>query len=44
MKSIGISTVNSIEDILKLDSVVEAHADFVKLNPQTLISNYLLEK
>jgi beta-phosphoglucomutase family hydrolase len=44
MKSIGIATVNSIEDILKLNSVVEAHDDFINLYPQTLIKNYLLEK
>jgi beta-phosphoglucomutase family hydrolase len=41
MKSIGIATVNSIEDILKLDSVVEAYNDFVELNPQKLIEKYL---
>jgi beta-phosphoglucomutase family hydrolase len=40
MKSIGIATVNSIEDILKLDSVVEAHDDFVKLKPQNLVAKY----
>lgn len=41
MKSIGITTVNSAEDILKLDSVVEAHADFTKLYPQDLTEKYL---
>jgi beta-phosphoglucomutase family hydrolase len=41
MKSIGIATVNSIEDMLKLDSVVEAHQDFSNLNPQELIEKYL---
>ena len=41
MQSIGIATVNSIEDILKLDSVVEAHDDFTKLNPLELIEKYL---
>ena len=41
MKSIGIATVNSIEDILKLDSVVEAHQDFSQLNPQELILKYV---
>ena len=41
MKSIGIATVNSIEEILKLDSVVEAHADFTELDPQSLIEKYL---
>lgn len=41
MHSIGIATVNSIEDILKLDSVVEAHRDFTGMNPQKLIEKYL---
>jgi beta-phosphoglucomutase family hydrolase len=41
MKSVGIATVNSIEDILKLDSVVEVQHDFSNLNPQKLIENYL---
>jgi beta-phosphoglucomutase len=41
MKSIGIATVNSIEDILQLDSVVEAHQDFMNLNAEELIRKYL---
>lgn len=41
MKSIGIATVNSIEDILKLVGVVEAHMDFSALNPQELIEKYV---
>lgn len=41
MKSIGIATVNSIEDILKLNSVVEAHTDFTNLSPQKLIEEYI---
>ena len=41
MKSIGIATVNSVEEILRLDSVVEAHADFTNLEPQELIEKYL---
>lgn len=44
MKSIGIATVNSIEDILKLDSVVEAHNNFNDLKAQELIEKYLVEK
>lgn len=44
MKSIGIATVNSIEDILQLDSVVEARDNFIDFNPQTLVKKYLLEK
>ncbi len=41
MKSIGIATVNSIEEILKLDSVVEAHENFLKINPQEIILKYV---
>ena len=41
MKSIGIATVNSFEDILECASVVEAHADFLGLSPQNLIEKYL---
>ena len=41
MKSIGIATVNSIEDILPLDSVMEAHPDFANLEPRDLIEKYL---
>lgn len=40
MRSIGIATVNSIEDILKCDSVVEAHLDFRGLDPQKLVERY----
>ena len=43
MKSIGIATVNSIEDILRLNSVVEAHDDFTNLKPQELVEKYLSE-
>lgn len=43
MKSIGIATVNSIEDILALDSVVEARIDFGALKPRELIEKYLPE-
>jgi beta-phosphoglucomutase family hydrolase len=41
MRSIGIATVNPIEAILKLDSVVEAHADFSGLSVQELIARYV---
>ena len=41
MKSIGIATVNSIEEILKLDSVVEADNDFSEFEPQELIEKFL---
>ena len=41
MKSIGIATVNRTEEILKLDSVVEAHHDFSGLSAQELIARYV---
>ncbi|HEY0458360.1 MAG TPA: HAD family phosphatase [Pyrinomonadaceae bacterium] len=41
MKSIGIATVNSIEEILQFESVVEAHHDFNDLTPQYLIDKYV---
>lgn len=41
MVSIGITTVNSAEDILKCDSVVEAHTNFTKLSPQDLVERYV---
>lgn len=41
MKSIGIATVNSVAEILKLDSVVEAHEDFFGLMPQELIERHV---
>lgn len=41
MKSIAITTVNSAEDVLERDSVVEAHSDFTKLSPRELVEKYL---
>ncbi len=41
MKSIGIATVNRVEDILKLDSVVAAYDDFTDLEPSELIEKFL---
>ena len=41
MRSVGITTVNSAEEILALDSVVEAHADFRGLEPRVLVKRYL---
>jgi beta-phosphoglucomutase len=41
MVAIGITTVNSADDLLKLDSVSEAHADFSGLDPAVLIERYL---
>lgn len=40
MRSIGIATVNSVEDILQYESVVEAHSDFSSLKPKGLIEKY----
>ncbi|MEP6787708.1 MAG: HAD family phosphatase [Acidobacteriota bacterium] len=44
MVSIGVATVNSIEDILKRDSVVEAHNDFMGLSPRDLVERYIGER
>lgn len=44
MKSIGITTVNSPETILELPSVVEAHRNFLNLNPQEIISKHVQKK
>lgn len=41
MKSFGIATVNSVADILKLASIVEADVNFVNLKPSELIEKYL---
>lgn len=41
MKSIGIATVNSIETILEQKSVIKAQVDFVNLNPQEIILQYV---
>lgn len=42
MKSVGIATVNSIEEILELSGVVEAKDDFTQLKPADLIEKFLL--
>ncbi len=44
MKSIGIATVNSIDTMLQLDSVVEAYDNFLKLNPQEIITKHVQTK
>lgn len=41
MVAIGITTVNSAEEMSKLDMVAEAHADFGDLDPADLIERYL---
>jgi len=44
MVAIGITTVNSAQDLLELDSVSEAHADFCGVDPAVLIERYLPER
>jgi beta-phosphoglucomutase family hydrolase len=41
MIAIGLTTVNSAEDIMKTGSVVEVHADYSELRPEELIAEYL---
>jgi beta-phosphoglucomutase family hydrolase len=41
MRSIGIATVNPVEEIMKRDSVVEARKDFLDLMPEALIEKYI---
>jgi beta-phosphoglucomutase family hydrolase len=40
MKAIGITTVNSYEDIMRSEGVVEAHADFSALDPAEIARKY----
>lgn len=40
MKAIGITTVNSFEEIMEADGVVEAHANFEGLDPDRIIREY----
>ncbi len=41
MVAIGITTVNSAEDMLKLCHVAEAHSDFTGIDPADLVERYL---
>lgn len=41
MMAIGITTVNSEEDILKTGTVAEVHADYTEMRPDELIAKYL---
>jgi beta-phosphoglucomutase family hydrolase len=41
MKSIGLTTVNTAEDILARDSVVEAYADFTSVTARELVEKHL---
>lgn len=42
MKSVGLATVNSLESILSLPSVVAAYSDFTCLDVQELIAKHIL--
>ncbi|MEZ5346952.1 MAG: HAD family phosphatase [Pyrinomonadaceae bacterium] len=39
MRAVGIATVNSVETIMELPSVIAAHPDFQNLSPQELIAD-----
>ncbi len=41
MKAIGITTVNSQDEVLACEAVVEAHADFADMEPAELVDKYL---
>ncbi len=41
MIAIGLTTVNSAEDIMKTGSVAEAHSDYTTMRPDALITKYL---
>jgi len=40
MKAIGITTVNSYDEIMQADGVVEAHANFQGLDPDRIVREY----
>ena len=44
MKAIGITTVNSYDDIMRSDGVVEAHPDFREMDPDAIVRKYTAEK
>ncbi|MFN6962722.1 MAG: HAD family hydrolase [Pyrinomonadaceae bacterium] len=44
MKAIGITTVNSAEALISLESVVAAYADFESLDPRRVIEQFLLPR
>ena len=41
MIAVGLTTVNSTEDIMRTGSVVEVHADYTSMQPADLIEKYL---
>ncbi len=44
MRSIGIATVNSVEDILRQSSVVAAYDNFAGIEPSEVIERYLINE
>ena len=44
MKAIGITTVNSYDEIMRSEGVVEAHADFQEMDPDAIVRKYTAEK
>ncbi|HQU92388.1 MAG TPA: HAD family phosphatase [Pyrinomonadaceae bacterium] len=44
MKAIGITTVNSYDEIMQADGVVEAHADFKGIDPGEIVQKYTRER
>ena len=43
MQVIGLTTVNSADDIMRTGSVVEVHPDYTSLRPKELVEKYLSE-
>jgi len=41
MKAIGLSTVNSADEIMRTGSVAEVHSDYLSMRPDDLIARYL---
>src|SRR5687768_16878779 len=41
MKAVGLTTVNSAEDLMKTGSVVEVHMDYTSMQPDELIAKYV---
>lgn len=41
MKAVGLSTVNSADEIMRTGSVVEVHADYTDMRPEELAGKYL---
>lgn len=41
MQSIGLTTVNSADDIMRTGTVVEVHSDYTSMDPGELVAKYL---